>query len=59
MKIGKRGNMKKIINTPEGYTDDMLRGIYEAHKGKGKPDQGAYAFSVMMRGMNKYIRGEV
>ncbi|MCR4655017.1 MAG: dihydroxyacetone kinase subunit DhaK [Lachnospiraceae bacterium] len=23
--------MKKIINTPEGYTDDMLRGIYAAH----------------------------
>ena len=36
MKIGKGGNMKKIINTPEGYTDDMLRGIYEAHKGKVK-----------------------
>ena len=23
--------MKKIINTPEAYTDDMLRGIYAAH----------------------------
>lgn len=23
--------MKKIINTPENYTDDMLRGIYAAH----------------------------
>ena len=23
--------MKKIINTPEHYTDDMLRGIYAAH----------------------------
>ena len=23
--------MKKIINTPEGYTDDMLKGIYAAH----------------------------
>lgn len=23
--------MKKIINTPEKYTDDMLRGIYAAH----------------------------
>ncbi len=24
--------MKKIINVPENYTDDMLRGIYLAHK---------------------------
>lgn len=24
--------MKKIINSPEYYTDDMLRGIYAAHK---------------------------
>ena len=23
--------MKKIINAPEAYTDDMLRGIYAAH----------------------------
>ena len=23
--------MKKIINAPETYTDDMLRGIYAAH----------------------------
>ena len=23
--------MKKIINAPENYTDDMLRGIYAAH----------------------------
>ena len=23
--------MKKIINAPESYTDDMLRGIYAAH----------------------------
>ena len=51
MKIGKGGNMKKIINTPEGYTDDML------YKAKGKSDQGAYAFSVMMRGMKNYILG--
>ncbi|MDY6287254.1 MAG: dihydroxyacetone kinase subunit DhaK [Lachnospiraceae bacterium] len=26
--------MKKIINKPEEYTDDMLRGIYMAHKGE-------------------------
>lgn len=26
--------MKKIINKPEEYTDDMLRGIYAAHKGE-------------------------
>ena len=25
--------MKKIINRPEDYTDDMLRGIYAAHSG--------------------------
>ena len=30
--------MKKIINTPEQYTDDMLRGIYAAH-----PDMVRYA----------------
>ena len=24
-------SMKKIINAPETYTDDMLRGIYAAH----------------------------
>jgi len=30
--------MKKIINTPEGYTDDMLRGIYASH-----PDKVTYA----------------
>lgn len=24
-------NMKKILNDPAGYTDDMLRGIYAAH----------------------------
>lgn len=29
--------MKKIINAPENYTDDMLRGIYAAH-----PDQVKY-----------------
>ena len=23
--------MKKIINAPEAYTDDMLKGIYAAH----------------------------
>lgn len=23
--------MKKIINAPENYTDDMLKGIYAAH----------------------------
>ena len=23
--------MKKIMNAPENYTDDMLRGIYAAH----------------------------
>ncbi|MCC6093417.1 MAG: dihydroxyacetone kinase subunit DhaK [Eubacterium sp.] len=28
--------MKKIINKPEEYTDDMLRGIYEAHKNEVK-----------------------
>ncbi|MDR1796681.1 MAG: dihydroxyacetone kinase subunit DhaK [Clostridiales Family XIII bacterium] len=26
--------MKKILNKPEEYTDDMLRGIYAAHQGK-------------------------
>ena len=26
--------MKKILNNPEAYTDDMLRGIYAAHKGE-------------------------
>lgn len=30
--------MKKIMNQPENYTDDMLRGIYAAHK-----DQVKYA----------------
>ena len=29
--------MKKIINAPENYTDDMLKGIYAAH-----PDQVKY-----------------
>ena len=28
--------MKKIINLPENYTDDMLRGIYSAHPNKVK-----------------------
>ncbi|MGE4484626.1 MAG: dihydroxyacetone kinase subunit DhaK [Oscillospiraceae bacterium] len=28
--------MKKIINAPEAYTDDMLKGIYAAHKGEVK-----------------------
>lgn len=28
--------MKKIINRPEDYTDDMLRGIYAAHKDQVK-----------------------
>ena len=28
--------MKKIINLPENYTDDMLRGIYAAHRGQVK-----------------------
>ena len=28
--------MKKIINLPENYTDDMLRGIYAANAGKVK-----------------------
>ena len=23
--------MKKIINTPENYVDEMLKGIYDAH----------------------------
>ena len=27
--------MKKIINAPENYTDEMLQGIYAAH-----PDEG-------------------
>ena len=26
--------MKKIINRPEDYTDDMLKGIYLANKGQ-------------------------
>ena len=30
--------MKKIINAPEQYTDDMLRGIYAAY-----PDMVRYA----------------
>lgn len=29
--------MKKIINAPENYTDDMLRGIYAAHPDCVKP----------------------
>ena len=28
--------MKKIINLPENYTDDMLKGIYSAHPNKVK-----------------------
>lgn len=28
--------MKKILNKPENYTDDMLRGIYAAHGGQVK-----------------------
>lgn len=28
--------MNKIINAPESYTDDMLRGIYAAHPGRVK-----------------------
>ena len=28
--------MKKIINLPENYTDDMLKGIYSAHSNKVK-----------------------
>ena len=28
--------MKKIINLPENYTDDMLKGIYSAHSDKVK-----------------------
>jgi Dihydroxyacetone kinase len=28
--------MKKIINTPENYTDDMLKGVYAAHKNEVK-----------------------
>ena len=30
--------MKKIINAPENYVDDMLKGIYSAHS-----DQVKYA----------------
>ena len=37
-KKGEPETMKKIMNRPEGYTDDMLRGIYAAHK-----DQVKYA----------------
>ena len=37
-KKGEPETMKKIVNRPEGYTDDMLRGIYAAHK-----DQVKYA----------------
>lgn len=29
-------NMKKIINQPESYTDDMLRGIYACHEDQVK-----------------------
>ena len=28
--------MKKIINAPENYTDEMLQGIYAAHPDKVK-----------------------
>ena len=28
--------MKKIMNAPEAYTDDMLKGIYAAHDGMVK-----------------------
>lgn len=32
--------MKKIINAPETYVDDMLKGIYSAHAGKVKYAEG-------------------
>ena len=32
--------MKKIINAPETYVDDMLKGIYAAHAGKVKYAEG-------------------
>lgn len=32
--------MKKIINKPENYVDDMLKGIYAAHADMVKPAQG-------------------
>ena len=28
--------MKKIINAPENYVDDMLKGIYAGPSGSGK-----------------------
>ena len=33
--------MKKIINAPENYVDDMLKGIYAAHS-----DQVKYAADI-------------
>ena len=35
---GGEAKLKKLINLPENYTDDMLKGIYSAH-----PDQVKYA----------------
>ncbi|MGO5313001.1 dihydroxyacetone kinase subunit DhaK [Bilifractor sp. LCP21S3_A7] len=32
--------MKKILNKPEEYTDDMLKGIYAAHRGEVKYTAG-------------------
>lgn len=32
--------MKKIMNAPEAYVDDMLKGIYAAHEGKVKYVEG-------------------
>ena len=29
--------MKKIINAPENYTDDMLKGVYAAHADQAMP----------------------
>ncbi len=34
--------MKKILNTPESYVDDMLSGIYAAHSGDVQPVPGFF-----------------
>ena len=68
--LGEDGSLASVMEalyegSLEGVerTKDMVpvygKAAVFADKAKGKPDQGAYAFSVMMRGMNKYIRGEV
>ena len=66
--LGEDGSLASVIEalyegSLEGVerTKDMVpvygKAAVFADKAKGKPDQGAYAFSVMMRGMRNYILG--